>query len=134
MLYSTLWMGLIRLCLGIHDPSDLVVGAVPGTAVVCSVDRGLTRRTAFMNAVMARIATAEQKRPDIVHAVAFVISFGPTMMFDAHRDLVRAMTHLLRLAGFIEIGDGAALFVPGPARFVLVGGAVSLHHGAPASA
>lgn len=56
------------------------------------------------------------------------------MMFDAHRDLVRAMTHLLRLAGFIEIGEGAALFVPGPAGFVLVGGAVSLHDGAPASA
>jgi len=126
MLYSTLWMCLIRLYVGIHYPSDLVVGAVFGPAVVWSLERLLTRREAFMNSVMARVSRWEQARPDLFYGVAFAISFELAMMFEDVRDLVRAMTHALRRAGFIAMGEGTALFVLAAAGLVLVAAAASV--------
>jgi membrane-associated phospholipid phosphatase len=126
MLYSTVWMCLVRLYLGIHYPSDLVVGALLGPAVVWFVERWLARRETFTSFVMAPIFALEQKRPDIFYAVAFVVSFEFTVMFDDLRDLVRSLTHQLRLAGFVDIGEGDALFVLAAAGVVLVAGAASV--------
>ena len=126
MLYSTIWMCLIRLYVGIHYPSDLVVGALLGPAVVWSVERLLARREAFMDNVMARISKWEQERPDIFYAVAFAISFELTMMFEDLRYLVRTMTHALRTAGFIGMGEGTALFVLAAAGLVVVAAAASV--------
>jgi len=126
LLYSTIWMCLIRLYLGIHYPSDIVVGAAIGLAVVWSVERLLTRQEAFMDNVMVRISRWEQERPDVFYAVAFVISFELTMMFEDLRDLVRSTAHILRTAGFIGMGEGAALFVVAAAGLVLVAAAASV--------
>lgn len=126
MLYSTLWMSLVRLYLGIHWPSDLVVGAVLGPAVVWFVERWLAPRETFTSVVMAPISTLERKRPDIFYAVAFIISFEFVMMFDDLRHLVRKLTHQLRLAGLVGIGEGAALFVLAAAGLVVVAAAASV--------
>jgi len=125
MVYSTIWMCLIRLYVGIHYPSDLVAGAVLGPVMVWLVEWLLTRREAFMDNVMAHISKWEQERPDIFYAVAFAISFELTMMFEDLRYLVRTMTHALRKAGFIGMGEGAALFVLAAAGLVLVAAAAS---------
>jgi membrane-associated phospholipid phosphatase len=126
MLYSTLWMCLVRLYLGIHYPSDLIVGAVLGPAVVWSVERWLAPREMFTNIVMAPIFRLEQKRPDIFYPVAFVISFELTVMFDDLRDLVRSLTHQLRLAGYVELGEGTALFILGAGVLVLIAGVATV--------
>jgi hypothetical protein len=119
-------MCLVRLYLGIHYPSDLVVGAVLGPAVVWFMERWLARREKFTSIVMAPIFTLEQKRPDIFYALAFVISFELTVMFDDVRDLVRSLTHQLRLAGLIDVGEGDALFVLAAAGVVLVAAVASV--------
>jgi membrane-associated phospholipid phosphatase len=126
MLYSTLWMCLVRLYLGIHYPSDLVVGAVLGPAVVWFVERWLAPRATFTSIVMAPIFTLEQKRPDIFYAVAFVISFELTVMFDDLRDLVRSLTHQLRLAGYVDLNEGDALFILAAGGLMLVAGVASV--------
>jgi len=126
MVYSTLWMCLIRLYVGIHYPSDLVVGAVLGPAVVWSLERLLARREAFIDNVMARMSRWEQRRPDIFYAVAFMISFELAIMFVDLRDMVRGTAHALRKMGFIEMGESTALFVLAAAVLVLVAAAASL--------
>ena len=126
MLYATVWMCMIRLYLGVHYPSDLVVGAVVGPAVVWFVERWVARWEIFTNFVMAPIVRLEQKRPDIFYAVAFVISFELTVMFDDLRDLVRSLTHQLRLAGLINFGEADALFVLGAAGLLVVAAAASV--------
>jgi undecaprenyl-diphosphatase len=126
MLYSTLWMCLVRLYLGIHYPSDLIVGAALGVGVVWSLEWSLTRQETLLSIIMHRISTWEHERPHVFYAVAFVISFELTMMFDDLRDMVHVATHMLRLAGFIEVGEGAALFILAAAGLVLVAGAASV--------
>lgn len=126
MLYSTLWMCLVRLYLGIHYPSDLVVGAALGIGVVWFVEWTLTRRGTLIRFVMQRIYKWEDERPDVFYALAFVISFELTMMFDDLRDMVRVATHMLRLAGYIEVGEGAALFILAAGGLVLFAGAASV--------
>jgi undecaprenyl-diphosphatase len=125
-LYSTLWMCLARLYLGVHYPSDLIVGAVLGIVVVRCMERWLAPRQIFARTVMAPIFSLEQKRPDIFYALAFVISFELTVMFDDLRHLVRKLTHELRLAGFIRLGEADALFVLAAAGLVLVAAAVAV--------
>jgi membrane-associated phospholipid phosphatase len=126
MVYSTLWMCLVRLYLGIHYPSDLVVGAALGSGVVWFVEWSLTRRGTLLRATMQRISTWEHARPHVFYAVAFVISFELTMMFDDVRDSVHVATHMLRLAGYVEVGEGAGLFILAAGGLVLVAGAASV--------
>jgi membrane-associated phospholipid phosphatase len=121
MVYSTLWMCLVRLYLGIHYPSDLVAGAALGVGVAWSVDRVLLRRPAFSRGIMTRVATAERNHPQLFYAVAFIVSFELTMMFDDLRDFLRAAMHVLRNAGYAHLGEGETLFILAVAWLVLMG-------------
>jgi undecaprenyl-diphosphatase len=118
MLYSALWMCLVRLYLGIHYPSDLLAGAVLGVVVVWAVAWLMARQGALAKFLMSRVTIAEHDHPQLFYAVAFVISFELTVMFDDLRDLVRTAMHVLGAAGYRGVGEGDTLF--------LVAGAVLL--------
>lgn len=125
MLYSTLWMCLVRLYLGIHYPSDLLAGAVLGLGVVWVAEWSLTRRRFFARAVMPHLSAFERRRPKAFYAAAFVVSFELTMMFDDVRDMVRGAMHGMRFAGYLQAGEGESLFVLAAAVLVLAGCATS---------
>ena len=111
MVYSTLWMCLVRLYLGIHYPSDLLAGAVLGLVVVWTVEHLVAWQHAPVRSAMLRLAAVERNHPGLFYATAFVVSFELTMMFDDLRDLLRAVMHLLHAAGYFGVSEGDTLFV-----------------------
>lgn len=111
MVYSSFWMCLARLYLGIHYPSDLLAGALLGVTTVWAIDRRLARPSMFANRMMDRIFAAEADHPQLFYAAAFMVSFELTMMFNDVRNLVRGAMHVLRAVGYLDLGEGAALFI-----------------------
>jgi undecaprenyl-diphosphatase len=94
MVYSTLWMCLVRLYLGIHYPSDLVAGGLLGVLVVWGVDALLAARDGAIGMVIMRRVTAMERRyPNWFYAAGFLVAFELTMVFDN----VRSLLHVVRL-------------------------------------
>jgi membrane-associated phospholipid phosphatase len=108
MIYSTLWMCLTRLYLGIHYPSDLIAGALLGTGVVWGTGAVLKARGAPL---LARVVAAEARYPQVFYVTAFLISYENATMFDDVRNFVRRSVRALHAGGLPGIGEGSALFI-----------------------
>ena len=121
MVYSTLWMCLVRLYLGIHYPSDLVAGAILGLTVVWLVERLLIHQDAILRRVMRRLAGVEADHPQVFYAAAFIVSFELTMMFDDVRGMVRGVMRVLHYAGYTDVGEAASLFIFAISALLLIG-------------
>ena len=114
MLYSAAWMCLARLYLGVHYPSDLVVGALIGVIGVWLTSRALAGRgDRRMRRLMDWLAAAERRAPHWFYAIAFLISFELTMIFNDVRALARGAVHALSAGGYVKASEGTALFVIG---------------------
>lgn len=114
MLWTSIWICLPRLYLGIHYPSDLAAGGALGIATVWITARAMQARNASLRRwVLNRVELAEHRHPQAFYAVAFVVSFEITMVFNDVRDLVRGVMHALRALGYAELNEGGALFVTG---------------------
>lgn len=112
MLWTAVWICLPRLYLGIHYPSDLVVGGLLGVATVWGTARALQAGDGAAGSwLMTRIGMVERRWPQAFYAAAFVVSFEITMIFNDVRDLVRAVLHALRDRGFVHLSEGGALFI-----------------------
>ena len=118
MVYSTLWMCLARLYLGIHYPSDLFAGAALGTSVVWATEKvfAVSNRSWIglrVQRLLYWLNRLEQARPEVFYAAAFLVSFELTVMFDDLRNGVRGVLHVLQAAGFLKASETTALFVLG---------------------
>ena len=116
MIYSTVWMCLSRLYLGMHYPSDLIAGAALGTSVVWMTEKafaasGRTWIGAYTQQFLYWLHRLELTRPKVFYAVAFLVSFELTVMFDDLRNGVRGVLHALKAVGFLYATESAALFV-----------------------
>lgn len=88
MAYTIVWVCIPRLYMGVHYPSDLVVGAVIGivtAAVVCAIPL-----TAKLSNFLMRI---EEGWPKWFYTAAFLVTFEMAETFDD----VRKVLHGLRL-------------------------------------
>jgi undecaprenyl-diphosphatase len=103
--YAAVWICLPRLYLGIHYPSDLVVGALIGVAVVALSLRFLGGHTRAADRMLHFVTFQEERRPGWFYAAAFVLSFEMAMTFDDVRDFIRALLHGLRMAGYASLGE-----------------------------
>lgn len=105
ILYAAVWICLPRLYLGIHYPSDLVVGAFIGVAVVALSLRFLGGHTRAADRLLDFVTRQERQRPAWFYAAAFAVSFEMAMTFDDIRDFMRALLHGIRMAGYASLGE-----------------------------
>jgi membrane-associated phospholipid phosphatase len=116
VVYSTLWMCLVRLYLGMHYPSDILAGVVIGTCVAWATQKAFAPPARSGVGELAQrflswLDSVERDQPRIFYAAAFLISFELTVMFDDVRNLVRGTMHILRIEGPLKVDETTALFV-----------------------
>ena len=94
MAYSLIWICLPRIYLGIHYPSDILVGALLGITVAWAAVRVLEARGGALGRhVMAWVSAFEARQTGLFYAAAFAVSFEMAMMFDDVRAFGRAGLH-----------------------------------------
>lgn len=125
MAHSGFWMCLVRLYLGIHYPSDVLAGAALGIGTVWSVEWLATRQETLARHAMDWLSGAERNHAQWFYAVAFLVSFELTMIFDDARDFVRAVMHLLRVAGYLGVNEAVTFLIVGGGLLLLVLAAAS---------
>jgi undecaprenyl-diphosphatase len=91
LLYTTLWICLSRMFLGLHYASDIVVGA--GIAIVVVL---LSIKSKFVHSFVAQPLFATASRNNgWFYPVAFLISFEMATVFQGSRTLGNAVFHLV---------------------------------------
>jgi undecaprenyl-diphosphatase len=120
MAYSAVWVCLPRLYLGVHYASDLVAGALLGVIAVglCVAVLGRENR-GFGQRIAARLADAEQRRPQAFYAAAFALSFEIAVMFDDIRNMARGIAHGLHARSH-SAGEETALLLIGAVVLAVV--------------
>lgn len=105
LVFSTIWVCLVRVYLGIHFPSDVIAGATIGIAcgVVCS---GLSDQP-----ITAEILKIEHRYPAWFYAAMFLVSFEFATTFDAVRQMMHGSLAVLHAIGFRSVGLITALAV-----------------------
>jgi len=87
LLWTTLAIALPRLYLGLHYPSDLLVGALIGAGMAAAAARWLAP-----SALIGRVLAWAQARPERFYPLFFLYTFQVGEMFDSTRALIGA-TH-----------------------------------------
>jgi undecaprenyl-diphosphatase len=99
MLYTAVWICLPRMYYGIHYASDMVAGAAIGIAVVW-----ILLKTGWLRSRLAPLALAAAGTiPALFYAVAFLVSYEMTVMFDDIREVGRELIHAARIGPHHEI-------------------------------
>jgi len=103
MLYTTVWICLPRMFLGVHYASDVVVGAAVGIAFVWAS----LRMEWLQSSLGARVLALVDTKPGVFYAAAFLISFEMSALFDDVRTAAQTVFHAANFASDREfIHDG----------------------------
>jgi membrane-associated phospholipid phosphatase len=97
LLYTAIWICLPRLYLGLHYPTDLVGGAILGSASVFSLGH-LSKTKAFYQWVARPLLNAERKYPSVFYALSFWLLFEMGVMFGDVRYAARHASFLFQLS------------------------------------
>lgn len=83
IIYTTLFIAFPRVYLGLHYPSDIVVGAIVGIMIVvlCQSSSSLTK-------VSQTAVAFSNKRPEIFYPFLFITTYQIADMFNNSRSLV----------------------------------------------
>jgi ABC-type nitrate/sulfonate/bicarbonate transport system permease component len=88
LFHAIVLIGLPRIFLGLHYPTDVLGGAVLGIGIACVMNA---------NAIRTRIAAPmlafAQCYPGVFYAAAFLLSFELTTQFDELRVLAHGLLH-----------------------------------------
>lgn len=105
----SVWAGLYicfpRLLLGLHYPSDLVVGAMIGIVSVALLQRALLK-----NPIARPVLSFERARPDLFYPVMFLVSYELSVELADVRIPLRATTHALHHYGILRTSEDLFLF------------------------
>lgn len=111
MVFSTAWVCLVRLYLGIHYPSDLLAGALIG------IDCGWVAFRLPSQPLTSVVQALERRHPGTFYATAFVITYETADQFDD----VRKCLHGLRL---LDLHQQELLAAVGTATALALGASV----------
>ncbi len=89
-LHAALLVCLPRVIVGLHYPSDVLVGAALGAVVACVLGLPAVRAR-----VAAPVLAIERRIPAVFYALAFVLSFELATQFDELRELAHGLAHVL---------------------------------------
>ena len=103
-LYSIVVAGLVRIYMGVHYPSDVIVGALIGIVVTAAVNVTIVRHTAarLINVLI-------HHSPGLFYAGGFAVTLELALVFDDVRDGMRAFVRLLRHYG-LRLSENIGLF------------------------
>lgn len=107
VLYTAIWVCLTRIYLGIHYASDVVVGAMIGSAVAW-----LSLKSNFLRSLAARSARVAETRPQLFYPIAFFCSFEMASVFGGLRDLGNRSIHFVGIGlhiGFLRTGSSHSI-------------------------
>lgn len=107
-IYSTLWICLIRLYLGIHYPSDLLGGALTGLA------SGWVATRLPLSRPITHLLGWEATAPTWFYAGAFLVTYETADIFDDVRKVMHGL-HMVHAFNptLIVIGGGTVLLLTG---------------------
>jgi undecaprenyl-diphosphatase len=105
--FSTVWVGIVRIYLGVHYPSDLVVGGLIGLA--CGY---LTPRLGG-DRLADHILKYEKAYPQAFYALAFLATFEIAVIFDDVRVFMRGSLRAMQAMGFKSVHLMGALVISG---------------------
>ena len=112
--YSFVVAGLVRVYMGVHYPSDVIVGALLGIVIAAAVNIEMVRRP------VGRVVDALTHRaPGLFYAGAFAVTLELALVFDDVRDGARSFVRLLKHYG-LGLGEDIGLFGFGLAALLMV--------------
>lgn len=86
------FLGLGRIYTGFHNPTDILAGAMLGAGLSIYFCRKVVR-----NALYARIENFQTHYPGWFYALAFLVTFEASNMFDQVRSLTKLSLHAISL-------------------------------------
>lgn len=89
-LHAAIFVCSARILLGLHFPSDVLVGAVVGVAISLILMPSLTRLTGRLHKKYFW-----HLRPEIRYAVLFLVTFQFATMFDSARDVATKLVRFI---------------------------------------
>ncbi|PTB22058.1 phosphoesterase [Trinickia symbiotica] len=87
LLHTAVLIGLPRIYLGLHYPTDVIAGAALGIGIACILNYAPIR-----SRVAAPVLALARYRPGLFHALAFVLCFELATQFDEFRALAHDMS------------------------------------------
>ena len=94
MVFATFWVGFVRIYLGIHYPSDMVVGAAIGLAC------GHIMRSLNIDRAAAPVLAFQQTFPQRFYAAMFLVTYEVAVLFDNVRHFMHGSLGVMRAMGF----------------------------------
>jgi undecaprenyl-diphosphatase len=91
LVYTTLFIGLPRIYVGLHYPIDIIGGAIIGiiVALICNI-------TIFNGKVSQTILNWSSSKPEIFYPMFFIITYQIADIFDSSRDFIRFLNNLFQ--------------------------------------
>jgi len=90
LFHSVVLIGLPRIYLGLHYPTDVLAGIALGIGIACVLNAGAIRTR-----ICAPVLAFAQRSPGVFYGAAFVLSFELTTQFSELRVLAHEMIHAM---------------------------------------
>lgn len=90
LLYTLLFIGLPRVYLGLHYPTDVLCGALLGMLVIY-----LANKPWFVNKISLKVYELSEKQAPFFYATFFLITYQISDLFMQLRNLARALINLI---------------------------------------
>ncbi|TKC85983.1 phosphatase PAP2 family protein [Trinickia terrae] len=88
LFHAIVLIGLPRICLGLHYPTDVLGGAALGVGITCAMNA-----SAIRTHIAAPMLAFALRYPGVFYSVAFLLSFELTTQFDELRVLAHGLLH-----------------------------------------
>ncbi len=86
LVYTTLFIGLPRVYLGLHYPTDIICGAIIGSVVIL-----LCNSNYFIEKISRPTHNYSITKPEIFYPIFFIITYQVADMFNNSRDFVKLL-------------------------------------------